>query len=82
IGALVKAVEGGPYLCGEHFTAADVYLGSQIGWGMLFGALEKKPALEAYFGRLQQRPAHQRSRELDDALMPPQAQPQAEPQPA
>ena len=77
---LVKAVETGPYLCGQQFTAADVYLGSQIGWGMMFGALEKRPALEDYFGRLQQRPAHQRARGIVDALMP--AQQPAQPQPA
>ena len=47
----------GPYICGEQFTAADVYVGAQIGWGMMFGTIEKRPAFEDYFGRLQARPA-------------------------
>src|ERR1700744_3292207 len=44
--ALERAVSGGLYLCGDRFTAADVYLGSQIGWGMQFATIEKRPAFE------------------------------------
>ena len=62
----------GPYICGDQFTAADVYVGSQIGWGMMFGSIEKRPAFESYFGRLAQRPAAVRAREIDDALVPKQ----------
>jgi glutathione S-transferase len=70
IDALEKAVAGGPYICGEQFTAADVYAGSQIGWGMMFGSIEKRPVFERYFGRISSRPAAVRAREIDDALMP------------
>ena len=73
------AVAHGPYICGEQFTAADVYVGAQIGWGMMFGTIEKRPAFEDYFGRLQSRPAAIRANELDDALTP---KAEAEPQPA
>ncbi|MDB5693348.1 MAG: glutathione S-transferase family protein [Alphaproteobacteria bacterium] len=73
IDALEQAVSGGPYICGEQFTAADVYVGSQIGWGMMFGSIEKRPAFEEYFGRLGQRPAAIRARGIDDALMPKQS---------
>ncbi|HEY1606286.1 MAG TPA: glutathione S-transferase family protein [Allosphingosinicella sp.] len=73
--ALEQAVSGGPYLCGEQFTAADVYLGSQIGWGMQFGTVEKRAAFETYFARLVDRPAAVRAREIDDALTPPQMRP-------
>jgi glutathione S-transferase len=69
IDALEQAVSQGPYICGDRFTAADVYVGSQIGWGMMFGSIEKRPAFEDYFGRLQSRPAAQRAREIDDAAM-------------
>jgi glutathione S-transferase len=72
IDALEQAVSGGPYICGDRFTAADVYVGSQIGWGMMFGSIEKRPAFEDYFGRLGRRPAAIRAREIDDALMPKQ----------
>ena len=69
IDALERAVAGGPYICGDQFTAADVYVGSQIGWGMMFGSIDKRPAFEDYFGRLGERPAAKRAREMDDALI-------------
>jgi glutathione S-transferase len=72
IDALEQAVCGGPYICGDQFTAADVYVGSQIGWGMMFGSIEKRPAFEEYFGRIASRPAAIRAREIDDALIPKQ----------
>jgi glutathione S-transferase len=73
IDALEQALRPGPYICGDQFTAADVYVGSQIGYGMLFGSIEKRPLFEDYFARIQARPAAIRARELDDALMAPAA---------
>src|SRR5262245_11589114 len=70
INALETALGHGPHICGEQFTAADVYVGSQIGWGMMFGNIEKRPAFEAYFARLQARPAAIRANQIDDAAMP------------
>lgn len=64
------AAEGGPFICGEQFTAADVYVGSQIAWGMMFGTLEKRPAFEAYTARLHGRPAALRANEIDTAAIP------------
>jgi glutathione S-transferase len=61
--------EGREFIVGDSFTAADVYLGSQIGFGFMFGALEKRPAFEAYFTRISQRPAAIRARAIDDALI-------------
>ena len=69
IDALEHALRPGPYICGDQFTAADLYVGSQIGYGMLFGSIEKRPIFEEYFGRLQARPASIRAREMDDALV-------------
>jgi glutathione S-transferase len=40
IGALETAVSGRDYICGDRFTAADVYVGAQIGFGMQFGGIE------------------------------------------
>jgi glutathione S-transferase len=77
IDTLERCIGAGPYICGEQFTAADVYVGSQIGWGMMFGMIEKRAAFTDYFGRLSERPAAKRARDLDDALMP-QAQTQCE----
>jgi glutathione S-transferase len=70
ISTLEAALAGREYLVGDRFSAADVYVGSHIGWGMIFGTLEKRPAFERYFERLSSRPALIRAREIDEALMP------------
>ena len=59
------------YLVGDSFTAADLYLGAQIGFGLQFGTIEKRPAFEQYWKRLAGRPASLRAKEIDDALLPP-----------
>lgn len=55
------------YIAGDRFTAADVYCGSQIGWGMHFGTVDARPVFTAYWERLADRPAHRRAAALDDA---------------
>jgi glutathione S-transferase len=65
---VAKAVEPGPYLMGEQFTAADVVVGSMLRWGMMFDLLPKRPEFVAYVGRLEQRPALQRANALDQEL--------------
>lgn len=69
LNAVEAAVSQNAYVAGESFTAADVYLGSQIGWGMAFGTIEKRPAFERYWERLSKRPAALRAKEIDDALV-------------
>jgi glutathione S-transferase len=71
IDALEGAVSRADYVVGDSFTAADVYLGSGIGFGMQFGAIEKRPAFEQYWQRVSTRPAALRAKEIDDALVPP-----------
>jgi glutathione S-transferase len=73
--ALEAAVTRSEYLAGDQFTAADVYTGSHIGWGLQWGTMEKRPAFERYFERISSRPAAIRAKEIDDALVP--AQPAA-----
>jgi glutathione S-transferase len=68
--ALEGAVSQTAYVAGDSFTAADVYVGSQIGFGMQFGTIEKRPAFERYWERLSQRPAAVRAKAIDDALVP------------
>lgn len=70
VAALERAVDGRNYIAGDRFSAADVYVGSHIGWGMQFGSLEKRPAFERYASRLAERPAAKRAKALDDALKP------------
>jgi glutathione S-transferase len=76
LNTLEHAVTGHQFLAGDRFSAADVYTGSQIGWGMQFGSIEKRPAFTAYWDRVSSRPAAVRAREIDDALVPAQPQPQ------
>ena len=64
-----SAVSRGPYLVGERFSAADVYFGSQIGFGLMFNSMEKRPAFERYWQGISSRPAALRAREIDDALI-------------
>jgi glutathione S-transferase len=66
---LEQAVSKTPYIAGDRFTAADVYFGSQIGWGLQFGSMEKRPGFAEYYARLAARPANIRAREIDDALI-------------
>jgi len=85
IEATIDALETGvraasPYLCGEQFTAADVYVGASIGWGMEFGIIEQRAAFVDYVGMLKGRPAYKRAMDIDDGLV---AEQQARPpQPA
>jgi glutathione S-transferase len=67
--AMEGAVGAGDYLAGGKFSAADLYLGSQINFGLRFGNLEKRPAFEAYVARLTARPAYKRGQEIDNALI-------------
>jgi glutathione S-transferase len=68
---LEAAVSRSDYLVGDGFTAADVYVGSQIGFGLMLGTIEKRPAFERYWARINARPAAVRAKQIDDALMPP-----------
>lgn len=75
--ALDGLLSANDYVTGNQFTAADVYLGSHIGWGMQFGTIEKRPSFERYWQRVSARPAAIRVNKIDDALMPGQAHPKA-----
>ncbi|MEZ7272594.1 glutathione S-transferase family protein [Sphingobium sp. 10 DY56-G10] len=69
IDALEMAVSGDAWICGEQFTAADVYVGAQVDWGLAFESIPSRPAFEAYASRLRERPAYQRQKEIDNALI-------------
>ena len=66
---LEMAIERSPYIAGDSFTAADVYVGSHLNFNMMFGTIDKRPAFASYVARLTARPAFARARQLDDALM-------------
>lgn len=58
------------FLCGDRFSAADVYVGANIGWGLQFGSMDKRPIFEDYAARARDRDAYRRAMALDDAAMP------------
>jgi glutathione S-transferase len=61
--ALKTALAQGPYLLGDKFSAADVYVGSEIRFAMMFGAsgLKGEKVFEDYVTRLSARPAAKRT---------------------
>lgn len=69
IDALETAISGDAWICGDQFTAADVYVGSQIDWGLSFNSIPSRPSFEAYAARLRDRPAYKRQKEIDGALI-------------
>lgn len=60
LNALEHALRPGPYILGDRFSAADVYVGAQIAWGMQQNAIERRPAFEQYAARIAERPAYRR----------------------
>ncbi len=66
---LEGAVDGKSYIVGDRFSAADVYVGAHVIWGIQFGTVEARPALERYAAGLRSRPAKIRTDEIDDALL-------------
>ena len=58
-----------PFVCGDRFTAADVYVGSQVLWGTQFGTMPSLPSFLAYGERLSVREAYQRGKDIDGRLM-------------
>lgn len=65
---LDHAVTQTDYVAGPRFSAADVYVGSQVGWGLQFGSIPETPALRAYWDRIKNRPARLRADAADNAL--------------
>ena len=59
------------FIAGDRFSAADVYVGSHIAFGLQFGSIERRPTFVDYAARLAARPAAIRANAADDAAMPP-----------
>ena len=57
---LSKALSDCDYLLGSGFSGADIIVGHSCFMATFTGLIGGYPVLEAYYGRLQQRPAHQR----------------------
>ena len=66
LNALELALSQRAYICGDKFTAADVYLGSGLLWGMLSGSVEKRGAFSEYTNLLSARPAYIKANEINE----------------
>ena len=69
--ALTRHLEANDYVADGRFTAADVYVGAQVGWGLRFKTIPANDTLQAYWDRIEVRPAHRAASAKDDALMQP-----------
>jgi len=65
---VADAVAKGPWLMGEQFTAADVVVGANIRWGMIFNLIPERPEFTDYAARIAARPAAQRAEAKDAKL--------------
>ena len=54
------------FVAGHSFTAADVYVGAQVMWGVQFGTIDKRDSFAAYAERIADRPAFIRASKMDD----------------
>jgi glutathione S-transferase len=70
------------YVCGGRFTAADVYVGSQIMFPLQFGMLPERDSFLRYRDRLQARDAYKRATQIDEEIIAEMQQQPAQPQPA
>lgn len=64
---LISAIADRPFVCGDRFTAADVYVGAQVTWGVQFGSIPSSPEMVAYSERVCARDAYKRASSKDDA---------------
>jgi glutathione S-transferase len=69
IEVLAGALQSGPYILGETFSAADVVVGNSVLWMLQFKLLPERPEFTSYVERLKQRPAYQRAAAKDQELM-------------
>ena len=69
LAALEGHFDANEWVCGERFTMADVYVGSQVDWGLTFGTIPPRPAFAAYAERLQERDAYKAAKAIDNQLI-------------
>jgi len=65
IDAFERALTPGPFLLGDLFSAADIYVAASLGWGTMFGAprLKESEIIQSYVARATDRPAYKRANE-------------------
>ncbi len=66
---VTAGVEPGPWLIGDQFTAADVYVGSNLHWGVLWKLFPEAGALADYVARCAARPALKRALQMEEGFI-------------
>ncbi len=66
---LAMLVSQSDYVCGNRFTMADVYVGSQVDWGLMFKSLPERPEFNAYAERMRGRDAYKVAKAIDTELI-------------
>ena len=69
VNTLANHFASGDYVCGDRFTAADVYVGSQVTWGTQFATLPSLQPFLDYGARLSSRDAYKRGKDIDGKLI-------------
>ena len=69
IDAFETMLEGRDFVCGDRFTMADVYVGSQVDWGLSFKSIPTRPAFEAYAERFRDRDGYKAAKAIDGKLI-------------
>ncbi|MGQ0682939.1 glutathione S-transferase family protein [Bradyrhizobium sp.] len=65
IDVLDQALQKGPWLLGENFSAADIVIGAGLNFGVrLFKMIPSRPSFDAYIARCMARPAFQRAEKI------------------
>lgn len=68
VNAITQALQPGPWLLGDRFSAADVLWGNALRWLAGFGMVEATPVIAGYMARVMARPAEQRALKADEKL--------------
>lgn len=70
VNVIEGAVSGNAFLCGDRFTAADLYVAAFLGFATSFGMVPQREAIMNFVTRATDRPAYRRAAEIDAAAMP------------
>jgi glutathione S-transferase len=69
LATLESTLSGGAWLAGERFSAADLYVGAQLNFGLQFGTIERRAAFLDFVGLVTGRDAYVRATAIDDQLL-------------
>jgi glutathione S-transferase len=69
LATLESTLSGGAWLAGERFSAADLYVGAQLNFGLQFGTIEQRAAFLDFVGLVTGRDAYVRATAIDDQLL-------------